>query len=350
MKFKNIMFSGFMAAIIMSAGAAMAEDAVVSVASTGYVDAKIGKISTEITNEISNTYVSNDTLSEKVATVIENADADSKLGQIDEVVTLVGNSESGLVADVDVLKANVGETPVATQIETAVENFDATVKETYQTKEEAKTAADAQKAIDQKQTSDIAANTAAINTLGGGSGSEGVATLMQDVADAKTAIATLNKGEADEGSVAYKIAQAVSGLKVEDAAVSGQFVTAVSEADGKISVTRTALTASDIPTIAQSQVAGLTDLANAVNAEDKGLVATNALASGNAEAIGVLNGSGDGSVAKTAQTAVEGYAVPKPGSNCNKTTCVLTVDQATGTPYWMELALTVPAEPEIDAD
>ena len=52
---------------------------------------------------------------------------------------------------------------------------------------------------------------------------------------------------------------AIQGLDKNDTAVAGQFVTAVSEADGVITVSRAALKASDIPNIEQSQVNGLVD-------------------------------------------------------------------------------------------
>ena len=56
-----------------------------------------------------------------------------------------------------------------------------------------------------------------------------------------------------------KVASAIGGLDVSDSAVATQFVSAVSETDGKIAVTRRALIADDIPEIAQSKVTGLTD-------------------------------------------------------------------------------------------
>ena len=59
----------------------------------------------------------------------------------------------------------------------------------------------------------------------------------------------------------------IEGLDKADAAVEKQFVTAVSEADGVITVTRAALKATDIPVIEQAQVNGLGDaLANAAKA------------------------------------------------------------------------------------
>lgn len=56
---------------------------------------------------------------------------------------------------------------------------------------------------------------------------------------------------------AYK--KAITDLDKDDAAVEGQFVTAVSEADGVITVTRAALKESDIPELAQSKITGLVD-------------------------------------------------------------------------------------------
>ncbi|MBR2393490.1 MAG: hypothetical protein IKB05_03295 [Alphaproteobacteria bacterium] len=63
---------------------------------------------------------------------------------------------------------------------------------------------EAQEATDKKQTEDIASNTAAINTLSGGEGGEGVATLMQDISALKTAVNDEN------GAVAQKIATAIA--------------------------------------------------------------------------------------------------------------------------------------------
>lgn len=77
-----------------------------------------------------------------------------------------------------------------------------------------------------------------------------------------------------DSAVDALIEDAVGALDYADAAVSGQFVTAVSEADGIIAVTRAALKASDIPTIAQSQVDGLADALDA--AETAGVEAADA--------------------------------------------------------------------------
>lgn len=55
------------------------------------------------------------------------------------------------------------------------------------------------------------------------------------------------------------ITSAIEGLDYSDASVEGQFITSVSETDGIVSVERRALVDSDIPTIQQSKVSGLTE-------------------------------------------------------------------------------------------
>lgn len=62
-----------------------------------------------------------------------------------------------------------------------------------------------------------------------------------------------------KAATATAITEAINAIDVSDAAETGKFVTAVSQADGVISVSREALKATDIPTIAQSQVDGLGD-------------------------------------------------------------------------------------------
>lgn len=73
-------------------------------------------------------------------------------------------------------------------------------------------------------------------------------------------LAALTKKHDDELAAldaAYK--EAIAGLDKGDTAVAGQFVTAVSEADGVITVSRDVLKESDIPDLAQSKITGLTD-------------------------------------------------------------------------------------------
>ena len=75
--------------------------------------------------------------------------------------------------------------------------------------------------------------------------------------------------------VATQIQTAIQALDKADSAVAGQFVTQVVETDGVIAVTRAALKASDIPTILQSQVNGLTAALDAkANTADLAEIAT----------------------------------------------------------------------------
>ena len=79
----------------------------------------------------------------------------------------------------------------------------------------------------------------------------------------ETRITDLETAVGTGGSVAEAIKAAIEALDVTDAAVEKQFVTAVAEADGKISVTRRALTADDIPTLAIDKIDGLQTALNA---------------------------------------------------------------------------------------
>lgn len=73
--------------------------------------------------------------------------------------------------------------------------------------------------------------------------------------DANTAaVATLNGNESVDGSVAKKIADSIQAMSLVDVAADREFVTLVSQTNGKISVERRALKQSDIPTITLSQV------------------------------------------------------------------------------------------------
>lgn len=82
-------------------------------------------------------------------------------------------------------------------------------------------------------------------------------TLRTEIDDLQTAIG-------DGGSVADAIKAAIEALDVEDTAVEKQFVTAVAEADGKISVSRRALSADDIPAL---EISKITNLQGALDAK-----------------------------------------------------------------------------------
>ena len=76
-----------------------------------------------------------------------------------------------------------------------------------------------------------------------------------------SATATTIKGAVDEAQnyADSAVESGLNTLNVDDAPVGTQFVTAVSQIDGMISVTRRVLSAVDIPNIQMSQVTGLTE-------------------------------------------------------------------------------------------
>lgn len=121
--------------------------------------------------------------------------------------------------------------------------------------------------------------------------------IDSDIAAARTAITT-------------EINTAIQGLDKDDAAVTGQFVTAVSEADGVITVSRAALKASDIPNIEQSQVNGLgTALAGKQdNLEIDGTVsADNKVAT--QETVNAAIASLDSSIAEESNKVISGFSI-----------------------------------------
>lgn len=103
----------------------------------------------------------------------------------------------------------------------------------------------------------VKANADTIKVLDTAGGDEGVQGLIDDVNANTAAINKLNETAATIGSVANSIEGAVKALDSADAAVTGKFVTAVSETDGVITVTRASLEASDIPSLSISKVEGL---------------------------------------------------------------------------------------------
>lgn len=86
------------------------------------------------------------------------------------------------------------------------------------------------------------------------------ATLQTEIDNLQTAVGT-------GGTIDSRITAAINALKdactVADTAAANQFVTAVAQDDGKIAVTRRALTAADIPTLEISKINGLQDALDA---------------------------------------------------------------------------------------
>lgn len=136
--------------------------------------------------------------------------------------------------------------------------------------------------------------------------------VRQEMTDQKTEL----QGEIDSDIAAARTAitaeinTAIQGLDKNDAAIAGQFVTAVSEADGVITVSRAALKASDIPNIEQSQVNGLgTALAGKQdNLEIDGTVsADNKVAT--QETVNAAIASLDSSIAEESNKVISGFSI-----------------------------------------
>lgn len=110
--------------------------------------------------------------------------------------------------------------------------------------------------------------------------------------------------------ITAEINTAIQGLDKGDAAVAGQFVTAVSEADGVITVSRAALKASDIPNIEQSQVNGLgTALAGKQNnLEIDGTVSANNKVA-TQETVNAAIASLDSSIAEESNKVISGFSI-----------------------------------------
>lgn len=82
------------------------------------------------------------------------------------------------------------------------------------------------------------------------------ADTIYDDTELSNAIETL-QGLVGSAGVASQITSALAALDKADTAVSGQFVTSVSQADGAVSVTRSALQTSDIPALGIDKITGL---------------------------------------------------------------------------------------------
>ena len=119
MKKSNIAFSGFMAAILVSVGAANA--ATTQIASKQYVDNKVGSVQESVT-EVQNQYTTiNETVTQLGDTI--NNEESGLTQQIENITQQIGDSSAGLVKDVNDAKT--------------------TAESAKQTAESAKSAADA---------------------------------------------------------------------------------------------------------------------------------------------------------------------------------------------------------------
>lgn len=196
---------------------------------TGLQDALDGKVDDADFNTLNSkvTTIVGDDVSKSVRTISAEevakivAGADASYDTLKEIADWIMSDTTGaakMANDIATLNGLVGDKSVAEQIGV----------ETTRAKAAEKANSDAITALDGRLTT-----------------AEGeIDTLQASVATNTSDIDTLNG--TGEGSVAKAVSDAVAALDVEDTAVDHQVVTAVSETDGKIAVTRAQLSTDDI--------------------------------------------------------------------------------------------------------
>ncbi|MGN5456817.1 MAG: hypothetical protein ACI4XN_12550 [Candidatus Kurthia intestinigallinarum] len=144
----------------------------------------------------------------------------------DEAMTALAGRVTTAEGEIDGLQELVGETAVATQIANAIAGLN--LSTTYETKGAAATA--------KSEVIGTDSDTATSDTI---KGAKKYAESLDSAMDAR--VDALEAAVGEGGSVSSQITAEIQKLDKEDSAVDGQYVSAVSEADGVITVTRAAL-------------------------------------------------------------------------------------------------------------
>lgn len=318
MKIKNIAFSGFMAAIMLSTGAAMAAP---QIASKAYVDTKSASVAA---------------------------------AAVDSALQENGAIKSALDAKAD---------------KSAVEEVKTTADTAKSTADEAKTTADANKsAIENEQTGlaatkkvadDAAAAAAAADTKAGNA--QTAAEAAQATADAAATKTALTNGLALKEDTANKTGNITTdnqnsaslfptigavtewtNNKITELSKSGLPVNPDNINDNSIGGSKLSNGAVSTEKIADGAVTEdklSTELAGKVNnaqtSEQVSAAIANAIKD---KADKATTLAGYGITDAMTETEIKGYAVPKPGDDCKAESgrCVLSVDTS-GSPYWMDV-------------
>lgn len=329
MKIKNIMFTGFMAAILGASGA-VAADTPVSVASTGYVDSVVEKNVTEVS------FADDNTTYLKEATGLKGAALalDKQVDLNAQAIGLLGGDSGSVQGLVDKVDANAEaverldgdanvKNSVLNKITTAIEGLTGTVtgdKGVVKTISQANGVITATRAeiVD----ADIAANAEIEQTK--------IKGLTTDLAAKANADDVYSKTDADD-KFAGK-ATTLEGYGITDAYTQEQVNTKLDEKQNK-------LTAANFVSGDNASVTIAEDGKITISATDTKYTGTGNVSINDQNQISVTTGV----VAADATTLVTGgdvagYAVPKPGTDCSDTTCVLSINKE-GNPYWMKLML-----------
>lgn len=223
MKVKNIMFSGFAAAVFATVcGAAVAAD--VSLISKDYADAKLQAKLTEgqgidiaeqadgTTTISANVDLSSLATKESVEALEQKIGVDAEGNVVsvsDALDQKIGTLKNEQGEDITVQAALAGKQDTLTTEQQAAINSGIDSEAVAQITTNKENISGLTTRMTEAE-SDIQANTTAINTLSGGNGSQGIATLMQDVKGNTEGIAKLNADAQTEGSVAKSIADALA--------------------------------------------------------------------------------------------------------------------------------------------
>lgn len=237
---------------------------------------------------------------EGLTNFVQNLISNGKFASAADLEALAGRVTTA-EGEIDALQGLIGTKPVETQIQEAIEALD--LANTYDAKGSAAAVQGDLNSYKTTNNAAVAANTSAIAAIKDGTtidsfkdveealagkqaaGDYATRTEAQGYANAvlgtnaddstaKTVygarklaeeLNTAMDGRVDAleaaigegGSVSTQIANAIGKLDVTDTAVKNQFVTEVSETDGKIAVKRAALTAAAIPELAISKITGL---------------------------------------------------------------------------------------------
>lgn len=319
MKIKNIAFSGFMAAIMLSTGAAMAAP---QIASKAYVDTKSASVAAAAVDSA---------LNDENGAIKSALDAKADKSAVEEVKTTADTAKSTAdaaktTADATAAKVNNEETGLDATNKIAKDA--AAAAAAADTKAgNAQTAAEAAKA-----TADAAATKTAL--------SEGLA-LKEDTANKTGNITTENQSSASLfptiGAVTEwtnnKITElSKSGLPVNPDNINDNSIGGSKLANGAVTTEKIADGAVTEDKLSQD----LADKVNGAQTSDDVSAAIADAIKNKADKSTTLGGYGITDA--MTETEIKSYAVPKPSTECTAESgrCVLSVDTS-GSPYWMDV-------------